>query len=160
ANGLMAETRGRGVLDGPPWYNTYRCADGQYISVGAVEPRFYALLREKLGLGPEDPDIPTADPDNWETWTRRFAAIFAQRDRAAWCSLLEGTDACFAPVLSPNQAAQHPHMRARGIYQHLDGALHAAPAPRFSATPADIPGAVPLRGEHGDTVLRDWCGGS
>lgn len=158
AAGLMPAQRGTGVLDGPPWYNTYRCADGKYITVGPVEPRFYKLLREKLALGPEDPQHLSTEAGNWPMWTQRFGELFAQRDQATWCELLEGTDVCFAPVLSPEEAAEHPHLRARGVYTRNDGVLQAAPAPRFSVTPAGALGPVALRGQHGEAVLRDWCG--
>ena len=83
-----------------------------------------------------------------------MTALFASQPRLHWINLLEGTDACFAPVLTPAEAMEHPHMAARGVYTRQDGVLQAAPAPRFSATPAGVPGAVPRRGEHGVDILR------
>ncbi|AQV98680.1 CoA transferase [Cupriavidus necator] len=156
AGGRMQAARGKSLLDGPHWYNTYRCADGRHLSVGALEPKFYRELRERLGLA-EDPAYDKVyDPDGWPALRERLARLFATRDRDAWCALLEGTDACFAPVLSPDEAAAHPHMRTRGVYFHAHGALQASPAPRFSATPAGAPGPIPARGEHSGTVLDAW----
>lgn len=157
AAGQMRAERGQSVLDGPHWYNTYRCADDGFISVGSLEPKFYRQLRERLGLA-EDPVFTDGyDPASWPVLRERFAALFATRSRAEWCALLEGTDACFAPVLTPDEAADHPHMRARDIYSRNGGALQPNPAPRFSGTPAARPGPIPRRGEHTETVLRDWA---
>jgi crotonobetainyl-CoA:carnitine CoA-transferase CaiB-like acyl-CoA transferase len=154
--GQMANERGRSILDGPHWYRTYRCADGGFISVGSLEPRFYRILVERLGLS-GDPAF--SDPRNSEAWPRlnaRFAELFATRTRDEWCALLEGTDACFAPVLDPDEAARHPHMAARGVFNRNDGVLQANPAPRFSRTPAAQPGSVPRRGQNTQDVLDDW----
>jgi len=157
AAGQMPVERGRSVLDGPHWYNTYRCADGGYISVGSLEPKFYRELRERLGLS-DDPLFANGyDPQTWPGLRERFAALFAMRGRADWCELLEGTDACFAPVLTPDEAAEHPHVRAREIYSRNGDVLQPNPAPRFSGTPATHPGPVPRRGEHTQAVLRDWA---
>lgn len=159
ASGHMRAQRGQSLLDGPHWYNTYQCADGAYICVGSLEPKFYRELREKLGLG-SDPEFDKPyDPSAWPRLRERLAALFASRSRGEWCSLLEGTDACFAPVLTPDEAADHPHMRARGVYLREDGVLQVSPAPRFSGTPAGRPGPIPRRGEHNEAVLRDWSGG-
>lgn len=160
ALGRLSPGRGQSVLDGSYRYNTYRCADGHHISLGAVEAKFYRELREKLGLA-SDPAFD--DPDDKRSWPElrgRFVDLFASRTRDEWCALLEGTDACFAPVLSPDEAADHPHMRAREVYTRTDGLLQASPAPRFSGTPADAPGPVPLPGEHTDRVLQEWGAGS
>jgi len=155
AAGQMPFERGRGVLDGPHWYGAYACADGQFVTVGALEPRFNALLFAKLGLA-DDPDFRNAyDPRRWPRLRERLAALFATRTRAHWADLLEGSDACFAPVLTPREALAHPHLAARGVYAERDGVLQAAPAPRFSATPPAEPGAVPARGEHGEAILRE-----
>ena len=156
ASGQMRMERGQSLLDGPHWYNTYRCADGAYISVGSLEPKFYRELRDKLGLG-DDPQFDTPyDASKWPQLRERFATLFAARSRNEWCTLLEGTDACFAPVLSPEEAADHPHLRARGVYARENGMLQANPAPRFSDTPTGRPGPIPRRGEHNDIVLHDW----
>lgn len=157
ATGQMSNQRGRGILDGPHWYRTYRCADGQFISLGSAEPRFNKLLMEKLGLA-DDPQFRGAyDVSRWPELHNRFTEIFASRTRDEWCVLLEGTDACFAPVLTPDEAAVHPHMAARGVYSVVDGVLQANPAPRFSATPPGKPGRIPRRGEDTEAVLDDWC---
>jgi len=156
ASGQMRSERGQSLLDGPHWYNTYRCADGGFISVGSLEPKFYRELREKLGLGADPLFDKPYDASIWPQLRERFATLFFERSRDEWCALLEGTDACFAPVLSPDEAAAHPHMLARGVYTRDDGVLQAAPAPRFSATPASRPGPIPRRGEHQDDVLGDW----
>ncbi len=154
AAGQQSFERGRGLLDGPHWYGSYACADGLCVTVGALEPQFNALLFEKLGLG-DDPDFRNAyDPRRWPALRERLAALFATQPRAQWVALLEGSDACFAPVLTPREAMDHPHLAAREVYAQRDGALQAAPAPRFSATPSGIPGAVPGRGEHGTEILR------
>ncbi|MDD2058556.1 CoA transferase [Pseudomonas sp. GD03860] len=156
AGGHLFNERGRSGLDGPHWYNTYRCADGKYVSVGSLEPRFYALLREKIGLG-DDPETANGyNPRTWPQLREKFATIFAQRSCAQWCELLEGTDACFAPVLNLDEAAEHPHLKARQVFARDNGMLQANPAPRFSATPDLRPGRIPTRGEHTDEVLRDW----
>jgi len=156
AAGQMTATRGRSILDGPHWYNTYRCADGHFISVGSLEPKFYRELRERLGLADDAGFANGYDPQSWPALRERFAALFASRTREEWCRLLEGTDACFAPVLTPDEAADHPHMRARDVYSREGGLLQPNPAPRFSGTPAARPGPVPRRGEHNADVLRDW----
>ncbi|MCY1333247.1 Acetyl-CoA:oxalate CoA-transferase [compost metagenome] len=150
--GLVVGARGQNVHDSSHFYATYRCADGNFITVGAIEPQFYALLLEKLGLE----DVPQFagqwDRKRWPEMQRHFAEIFAGRTRAEWCALLEGTDACFGPVLSPQEAATHPHNVARGIYFERDGELEAMPAPRFDGQ-ARAPGAIPLRGQHTEQVL-------
>lgn len=155
--GEMVNERGRSLLDGPHWYRSYRCADNRYITIGALEPKFYRILLEKLGL---DGDPAYAKPRNAQSWTglqTELAGLFASRSRDEWCALLEGTDACFAPVLDPDEAAIHPHMAARGVYREIDGVLQASPAPRFSRTPGNV-GRIPKRGEHGAAVLHDWKG--
>ena len=156
AAGRMVNERGASILDGPHWYSTYRCSDGRFISVGSLEPKFYKLLGEKLGLA-DDPAFANAyDPAAWPELKRRLANIFATRTQGEWRTLLEGTDACFAPVLDPDQAARHPHMAARGVYVEANGVLQAAPAPRFSGTPSPAPGPVPTRGADAEAILRDW----
>lgn len=145
--------RGRGLLDGAHWARTYACADGLFISVQALEPQFNALLFSKLGLG-DDPDFKSPyDPRQWGPLRKRLETVFASQPRQHWVDLLEGTDACFAPVLTPAEALDHPHMAERGVYSRKDGVLQAAPAPRFSATPSAV-GKVPTRGEHSTGILR------
>ena len=154
AAGQQPLERGRGLLDGPHWYGSYACADGQFVSVGALEPQFNALLFARLGLA-DDADFRNAyDARRWPALRERLAALFASQPRAHWTALLEGSDACFAPVLTPREALVHPHLAARAVYGERDGVLQAAPAPRFSATPSGPPGGVPARGEHGAEILR------
>jgi alpha-methylacyl-CoA racemase len=154
AAGQQPFERGQGLLDGPHWCGTYACADGQFITVQALEPLFNALLFARLGLG-DDPEFGRPyDPRCWVALRARMAALFATEPRAHWVNLLEGSDACFAPVLTPRESMAHPHMAARGVYAERDGVLQAAPAPRFSGTPAAVPGTVARRGEHGADILR------
>jgi acetyl-CoA hydrolase len=153
--GLFANERGRSVLGGPHWYRTYRCADGRFVTVGALEPKFYRLLMDKLGLADDPAYAKPRDPAAWPQLHERFVELFASRTCEEWCALLEGTDACFAPVLDPDEAAAHPHMAQREAYARIDGVLQANPAPRFSCTPAQA-GRVPRRGEHQQAVLEDW----
>ncbi|MEX1167846.1 MAG: CaiB/BaiF CoA-transferase family protein [Hydrogenophaga sp.] len=137
--GIAQWIRGSGQLDSPrpspfhdsPFYDVYRCADGGHITLGALEPQFYALLIEKLGLG--DVDVKQQfDHRTWPALKARMVALFASQPRAHWEALLEGTDVCFAPVLSVAEAAQHPHNVARGVYRQADGlAVDAACAPRY-----------------------------
>ena len=135
AAGHFVTERGRSILDGPHWYATYRCADDRFISLGSLEPKFYALLRQKLGLA-DDPAFTNGyDPESWQDLRRRFEVLFRQRTRDEWSGLLEGTDTCFAPVLDPDEAASHPHMVARRVYVSVNGSIQAMPAPRFSGTP-------------------------
>ncbi|MDQ6942372.1 MAG: CoA transferase, partial [Candidatus Eremiobacteraeota bacterium] len=138
----------RSLLGGAaPNYRCYECADGRYVAVAALEPKFFAILRERLGLD--------AQPDaDWGRDSRALAAIFAQKTRDEWTALLEGTDACVAPVLTLGEAPAHPHMRARNVYCETGGVVQPAPAPRFSRTP----GAVrhPVRGGGGRAALGQW----
>jgi alpha-methylacyl-CoA racemase len=131
--------RGENWPDGTcaPFYTTYRCADGKWISVGALEPQFYALLIQLAGATEENLAEQWTTSD-WPARRERLAAIFASHDRDHWCSVLEGTDACFAPVLDMNEAPLHPHNVARGTFVTVDGVVEPGPAPRFSRTPAEL----------------------
>jgi alpha-methylacyl-CoA racemase len=138
--GIALWARGQGMLDGPrpsmfhdsPFYDTYLCADGRYVTIGALEPQFYALLLDKLGLADVDPKA-QYDARQWPALKERFRTLFLSRPSADWRALLEGSDVCFAPVLSLADAAKHPHNAARRVYrQDADGRLHAAEAPRFA----------------------------
>jgi crotonobetainyl-CoA:carnitine CoA-transferase CaiB-like acyl-CoA transferase len=154
AAGQMSPARGASLLDGAHWFGTYRCADGGFITVGSLEPQFYAVLLQRLGLQDDPAFADGYDPRRWPELKRRFTDLFATRPRAEWCALLEGSDACFAPVLSPEEAARHPHNVAREVFAVRDGMLQANPAPRFSGFDDSAPGRVPRRGEHTDEVLR------
>jgi alpha-methylacyl-CoA racemase len=144
------------MLDGAaPWYDTYECADGRWLSVGPIEPQFFSLLCQKLGLdAAQFPD--RMEPAAWPALKRRLAEIFRTRTRDDWGVLFEGTDACVAPVLDMEEAPAHPHNAARGTFAVRDGVVQPAPAPRFSDTPATIGAPPPLRGEHSEAVLQDF----
>ncbi len=144
--GIALWARSVGMLDGPrpsifhesPFYDAYRCADGRYVTIGALEPQFYALLVDKLGLADVDPKA-QYDMRQWPALKERLRALFLGRPSAEWRALLEGSDVCFAPVLSLAEAAAHPHNIARGVFrQAADGRLDAAEAPRF--TPLEATG--------------------
>jgi acetyl-CoA hydrolase len=153
AVGLMREQRGTSVLDGPHWFNTYRCKDGRDITVGALEGKFYKLLLEKLGLANDRRFAAQHAAGQWPLQRAAFSELFAMRTRDEWCALLEGSDACFAPVLAPSEAARHPHLKARGTYAS-EGVLQANAAPRFSGTPAHAaPNAIPGVGKHNEEIL-------
>jgi alpha-methylacyl-CoA racemase len=150
------ERRGTNVLDtGAPFYDTYECADGKFISLGSLEPQFYAELLRQIGLA--DEDLPEQmDRDGWPTLRARFTEVFKAKTRDEWCEIMEGGDACFAPVLTMTEASQHPHIRARGTVVEHDGVLQPAPAPRFSRTKPVIERPPAKPGEHTDEVLADW----
>jgi len=155
ARGEWRDQRGANLLDGgAPFYTTYRCADGDYISVGALEPQFHALLVERLGLPPEA-FANRQDPATWPRLNELLRDTFGARTRREWCDLLEGTDACFAPVLSLGEASAHPHMAARGVFAALDGVQSPAPAPRFSRTPSAL---KPVDATIHDpaVIAREW----
>lgn len=155
AAGAWSNQRGENLLDGGAhFYDTYACADGKFVSVGAIEPQFYALLLERCGIA--DPGFEAQnDTARWPVLKLRMADVFRTRTRDEWCALLEGTDACFAPVLDWDEAPQHPHNLAREAFVSIDGVLQPAPAPRFSRTPAGVP-TGPGGGITGEAALRDW----
>jgi len=136
ANGQWRDERGVNLLDtGAHFYDTYECADGKYISLGSIEPQFYALLREKAGL--TDPAFDAQmDPRQWVSLKDKLTALFFTKTRDEWCAIMEYTDICFAPVLSLTEAPEHPHNKQRGTFVEVAGMLQPAPAPRFSETPA------------------------
>jgi len=137
-----------------PFYEVFECADGGHITLGAIEPQFYAELLGRLGLDDVNP-AQQYDHRAWPELKARVAAQVKTRSRAAWQALLEGTDVCFAPVLSLTEAAQHPHNAARGVFVEVDGQQQPAPAPRLSRTPARQPAAGALCGEHTHAVLQE-----
>ncbi|OYY78446.1 MAG: carnitine dehydratase [Sphingomonas sp. 28-62-20] len=155
AQGTTSDVPGTNLLDGgAPFYDSYICADGKWVSIGSIEPQFYALLRDKLGLA-DDPDFAAQfDRAAWPARKQRLAAIFATKTRDEWCALMEMTDVCFAPILSMTEAPAHPHNMARETFIQLGGATQPAPAPRFSATPAPVPCAAPKAGSD-NAVLDD-----
>ncbi|MDP4689569.1 MAG: CoA transferase [Candidatus Nanopelagicales bacterium] len=142
AIGMWREEAGVNLLDsGTPFYDAYRTSDGKWIAIGCLEPQFYAEWLRLAGLDGED--LPAQfDIAGWPVLRERFAHAVATRTRDDWAALADGTDACVAPVLSMSEAPQHPHLAARGTFAEVDGIMQAAPAPRFSRTPADAPGSV------------------
>lgn len=144
------------LLDGgTPWYDVYECADGGWISIGPLEPQFYVELLEQLGI--EDEQFRRQhDPAVWPALRERLERLFRTRTRDQWSELLEGTDVCFAPVLTFDEAPEHPHAKARGTWLNRDGLVQPAPAPRFSRTPGEVQGPPPEAGEGGREALRDW----
>lgn len=154
AAGGLPEARGQSMLDGAPFYDVYQCADGGWVSIGPLEPKFYMALLQRLGLA-EDPDfVAQYDQGKWPALKKRLRALFSEQPRAHWVELLHGTDVCFAPVLSPSEALDDPHMKARGVLREVGGVLQAAAAPRFDgAAPVD-PGAIPQPGQHTEEILK------
>jgi alpha-methylacyl-CoA racemase len=155
AMGFWSDERGTNLLDsGAPFYDVYRCADGAEIAVGALEPQFYAALLDVVGLAATSlPD--QHDPAGWPEIRTRLTEAFASQPRQHWLDRADGRDACLAPVLTMREAADHPHLRARGTIVDVDGVPNPAPAPRFSATPAALDRPPALAGEHTDEVLAD-----
>lgn len=153
-NGQWSSQRQDNPLDGAShWYDTYETADGKYVSVGSIEPQFYALLLQKLGLA-DDPDFANQyDKQRWPELKQRFAELFRAKTRAEWCDLMEGTDICFAPVLDFDEAPEHPHNLARGTFTEVAGVKQPAPAPCFSETRSEIASAPPDLGQDTDSVL-------
>lgn len=155
AAGAWQDRRGANIFDGGcPYYGVYATADGGHMAVGALEPQFYAEFTALLGLGEDASD--RSDPGRWGELRRRIAERFATRTRKEWTARFEGSDACVAPVLSLREAAEHPHLKARGTFTRAGGTLQPAPAPRFSATPGSLRRPPAHPGEHTAEVARDW----
>ena len=156
AIGAWKDQRGSNSLDGGAhYYGAYETKDGKYISIAAIEPQFYAELLERLELDPATlPD--QLDRDQWPSMRERFEGIFREKTRDEWCTLLEGTDVCFAPVLDLAEAPGHAHNRHRGAFIELDGVVQPGPAPRFSRTPLEIRDAPPKPGANTRDALRKW----
>jgi alpha-methylacyl-CoA racemase len=156
AAGEWSANRRSNLLDGGAhFYDTYQCADGKWISIGSIEPQFYALLLQKAGIQDE---AFTAQNDRsaWPTLRERLAAVIRDKTRDEWCVAMEGADVCFAPVLDLDEAPRHPHNLARETFVEIGGVTQPAPAPRFSATPGAIQGPPPAIGEHDRSALLDW----
>jgi alpha-methylacyl-CoA racemase len=156
AAGFWSNQRGENLLDGGAhFYGTYACADGKYISIGSIEPQFYALLLDICGLN-ELSLNEQLDARNWPMLKYRLADTFLTKTRAEWCALMEGTDVCFAPVLDWSEAPLHPHNVARNTFIDIEGVTQPAPAPRFSRTQPGTPDAPAAPGTHSEAILRDW----
>ena len=154
AKGFWQDRRESNFLDGSAhFYGTYECADGRYVSIGAIEPQFYRELLQRCGI--DDPAFQRQwDRAEWPALREKLAALLRTRSRDAWCELLEGSDVCFAPVLSMAEAPLHPHNAARASFVQADGVVQPAPAPRFDRTPTALPPRAPRVGEHTRSLLR------
>jgi alpha-methylacyl-CoA racemase len=151
--GTWSEARGENILDtGAPWYNVYETRDGKYVSIGSIETRFYEELLQKLGV----PDLGQHDRKRWPEMRSLFEKSFKSKTRDEWGKVFEGSDACFAPVLSWSEARRDPHNVARKSFLSVKDVEQPAPAPRFSRTPGEVRRAPPERGEGGAAALADW----
>jgi alpha-methylacyl-CoA racemase len=155
-SGFWSDKPGTNLLDtGAPFYDVYETSDGHHVSIGSIEPQFYAKLLELTGLASED--LPgQLDRAQWPRMRERLRTLFLTRTRAEWCTLLEGSDACFAPVLTMAEAREHPHNRARDMFVEVAGVAQPAPAPRFSRTPATVQRPASKPAADTDGVLADW----
>lgn len=156
ASGMWQPEKGTNMLDGGAhFYDTYETSDGKYISIGSIEPQFYALLREKAGLT-EDLWDAQMDRAKWPEMKEKIEGIFKTKTRDEWSELMEGTDICFAPVLGLDEAMDHPHNKERQTIVEIDGVQQPNVAPRFSGTPSEIQGPPPSVGAHNEEALSDW----
>jgi alpha-methylacyl-CoA racemase len=148
-----SEERGTNILDtGAPWYNVYETKDGKYVSIGSIETRFYEELLQKLGV----PDLGQHERSRWPAMHSLFSSTFKTKTREEWCRVFEGSDACFAPVLSWSEARGDPHNAFRKSFVKVSEVEQPAPAPRFSRTPGEVRRAPPERGEGGVQALQEW----
>lgn len=156
AAGMIDNRRGENILDsGSHFYDVYETSDGKFISIASIEAKFYAELLQRLGLQNEAlPD--QMDRERWPEVKERFVKLFRTKTREEWCKILEGTDVCFAPVLSFDEAPQHPHNRERDAFVEVEGVMQPAPAPRFSRTSSQIQRPPAAPGEHTEEGLFDW----
>lgn len=155
--GQWRDERGTNMLDtGAHFYEVYETSDGKYVSVGSIEPKFYAELLRRTGLDGDADFARQMDETTWPSLKDRLAALFRSRTRDQWCQIMDGADVCFAPVLSMSEAPAHPHNQARGTFVEFEGQMQPAPGPRFSRTPGAIAGPSAVPGQHTDDVLADW----
>ena len=155
AMGIWNDERGTNLLDtGAHFYDVYECADGGYVSIGSIEPQFYAVLREKMELTDPKWDQQMSH-SAWPELKAELTARFKEKTRDEWCEIMEHTDICFAPVLSMSEAPQHPHNVARGTFVERDGVMQPRPAPRFSRTDSEIQRPPAHAGQHTDELLAD-----
>jgi len=154
--GIWKDERRSNLLDGGAhFYDTYQCADGKWISIGSIEPQFYALLLEKTGI--TDPEFANQmDRSAWPSLKAKLQDVLRTKTQAEWCAIMDATDICFAPVLDLEEAPRHAHNVARETFITVEGVVQPAPAPRFSATPGAIQGPPPKIGAHNDEALTDW----
>ncbi len=157
AMGIWQDERGTNLLDtGAHFYDVYETSDGRYVSIGSIEPQFYAALLEHTGLL-QGQELPWQhDRAQWPALKKQLADIFRTKTRDEWCEIMEGTDVCFAPVLSFGEAPEHPHNVHRHTFTEVAGIVQPSPAPRFSRTPGSIQSPPPHAGQHTDEVLAEW----
>ena len=149
--------RGTNLLDtGAHFYDVFECADGEWVSIGSIEPQFYALLLEKTGLAGDSELAAQMDRAQWPQLKQKLAKVFRTKTRAQWNEVMEGTDVCYAPVLRMSEAAQHPHNVARQTFMQIDGVTQPSPAPRYSRSGTSTPSAPAHAGQHTRAVLTDW----
>lgn len=153
---MWSTQRSANKLDGGAhFYGSYECSDGKYISIGSIEPQFYALLLEKAEITDEG-FLAQQDQQSWPALREKLALLFKTKTREQWSEIMEGTDICFAPVLDLEEAPNHPHNQARGTFVEFEGVTQPSPAPRFSRTQSEIQSSAALVGEHSEEVLADW----
>jgi alpha-methylacyl-CoA racemase len=154
AMGVWSEVLGVNMLDtGAHFYDTYETADGKFVSIGSIEPQFYAELRARAGLA-EDKDFDAQhDRAQWGALKDKLTALFKSKTRSEWDALMEHTDVCYAPVLTMSEAVHHPHNMARGTFVEVGGAMQPAPAPRYSGTRTAVPAPAPMPGDQTDDIL-------
>jgi len=154
--GMWNDERGTNMLDtGSHYYDTYETSDGKWISLGSMEPQFYAELLEKSGVDVEQ-FTPQHDESKWDELTAELERVFKTKTRDEWCDIMEGSDVCFAPVLSLAEAPYHPHMQARNTFIDVDGIKQPAPAPRFSRTPGEVRHGTHKPGVDSVEILGNW----
>lgn len=156
AMGMWSNEKGSNLLDGGAhFYDTYETADGKWVAIGSIEPQFYALLLEKTGIK-DDAFNAQMDRLAWPSLKTKVAAVIKTKTREQWDTLMLGSDVCYAPVLSLDEAPKHPHNAARATFVEIDGVVQPAPAPRFSRTKPEVQGPPPGVGEHTEQALSDW----
>lgn len=149
--------RGTNMLDtGAHFYDVYKCSDGKFVSIGSIEPQFYSQLLQLTGLANDAEFASQQDRSMWPKLKQRLTEVFATKSQAEWCQIMEGTDVCFAPVLTMSEAAKHPHNVARQTFIEIDGVAQPAPAPRFSRTNATVSHGPVVAGENTHEVLQSW----
>lgn len=157
AGGMWKTDKGTNLLDGGAhFYDTYETADGKYVAVGAIEPKFYNEMLARAGLD-EVPEFKAQmNQRQWPALKTRLAEAIRRKSRDEWTEIMEGSDACFMPILDMDEAPEHPHNRERGTFTEIDGVIQPAPAPRFSRTPPQVQGPPPKVGEHSEVALQAW----
>jgi len=157
AAGQWKDERQANILDGGAhFYRCYRTSDDKFVSIASIEPKFYEILLEKMGLEGDNTLAPQMDRDRWPEMSARFSEVFATRTRDEWCAVMEGTDICFAPVLTVEESFDHPQNSARGSYIEVEGIKQPGPAPRFSRTPGGIQSPPPEYGTGTTAALTAW----